>query len=390
MRPSRLLLAAATLCLSAAASAQQGHILFATPTTVAWGYYAATAKPVLTVHSGDTVVIQTASTCGNPERLTSQGVKPEDVPPWLGKLYADVPKDQRGPGGHILTGPVAIAEAQPGDVLEVRILKISIDTNFACNGFGKGHSFLSDDFPYAHSKIIPLDRTRMVAHFAPNITIPLHPFFGSMGIAPPESAGRYNSAPPWIHGGNMDNKDLVAGSTVFYPVWAPGALFEAGDGHAGQGNGESDITALETFLTGTFQFIVHHGNALAAPLPITGTAAIPAPASADTKHANSTPSTYAWPRAETPTQYIAMGFDADLKTAAEIAVRNMVAFLSDPAQAPAHPTFAPLTRDDAYALVSTACDVNITELVDTNDGVHVLCAKSLFTSPSTATRKAQK
>jgi acetamidase/formamidase len=221
----------------------------------------------------------------------------------------------------------------------------------------------------------------MVADFAPNIAIPLHPFFGSMGIAPPASAGRYNSAPPWIHGGNMDNKDLVAGSTVFYPVWAPGALFEAGDGHAAQGNGESDITALETFLTGTFQFIVHHGNALAAPLPLTGPAAIPT-AAPETKPANSAPSTLAWPRAETPTQYIAMGFDLDLKTATEIAVRNMIAFLSDPAQAEAHPTFAPLTRDDAYALVSTACDVNITELVDTNSGVHVLCPKSLFIGPA--------
>jgi acetamidase/formamidase len=180
----------------------------------------------------------------------------------------------------------------------------------------------------------------------------------------------------------MDNKDLVAGTTVFYPVWAPGALFEAGDGHAAQGNGESDITALETFLTGTFQFIVHHGNALAAPLPTAGPAAIPALAATDTKHANSAPSTLAWPRAETPTEYIAMGFDPDLKTATEIAVRNMVAFLSDPAQAEAHPAFAPLTRDDAYALISTACDVNITELVDTNDGVHVLCAKSLFTATS--------
>jgi acetamidase/formamidase len=382
MRPTLLL--AAALCASTAPialPAQTTQTLLATPTTVAWGYYAATAKPVLTVHSGDTVVMQTASTCGGSARLLPQGVKQSEIPAWIDDIYAKVPKEDRGPGGHILTGPVAIAEAQPGDVLEVRILKIQLDTDFACNGFGKGHSFLSDDYPYAHSKIIPLDRTRMVADFAPNIAIPLHPFFGSTGIAPPASAGRYNSAPPWIHGGNMDNKDLVAGSTVFYPVWAPGALFEAGDGHAAQGNGESDITALETFLTGTFQFIVHHGNALAAPLPLTGPAAIPT-AAPETKSANSAPSTLAWPRAETPTQYIAMGFDLDLKTATEIAVRNMIAFLSDPAQAEAHPAFAPLSRDDAYALVSTACDVNITELVDTNSGVHVLCPKSLFIGPA--------
>jgi acetamidase/formamidase len=393
MRSSRiLLLATALVSLSATlvslpTFAQKTQTLLATPTTVAWGYYAYNAKPVLTVHSGDTVVMQTASTCGASERLLPQGVKQAEIPAWIDDIYAKVPKDQRGPGGHILTGPVAIAEAQPGDVLEVRILKITLDTDFACNGFGKGHSFLSDDFPYSKSKIIPLDRTKMVANFGPGITIPLHPFFGSMGIAPPEQYGKWNSAPPWIHGGNMDNKELVAGSTVFYPVWAPGALFEAGDGHAGQGNGESDITALETFLTGTFQFIVHHGNALAAPLPVAGPAAIPTPAAASPTHANSTPSTLAWPRAETPTQYIAMGFDENLKTATEIAVRNMIGFLSDPAQAEAHPAFAPLSRDDAYALVSTACDVDITELVDIKSGVHVMCPKALFTGTRTPASK---
>jgi acetamidase/formamidase len=388
MRSSRLFLAAATLCVFAAVprvtpaqtTAQTTHTLLATPSTVAWGFYDYHAKPALTIHSGDTVIMQTASTCGNPARLLSEGVKQDEIPTWLGDLYDKVPKADRGPGGHILTGPVAIAEAQPGDTLEVRVLKISIDTDFACNGFGKGHSFLSDDFPYSKSKIIPLDRQKMIAHFSPHITIPLHPFFGSMGIAPPESAGHYNSAPPWINGGNMDNKDLVAGTTIFYPVWAPGALFEAGDGHAGQGNGEVDITALETFLTGTFQFILHKGSSLAAPLPNLP----PTPNSTSTATAANSPrSTLRWPRAETPTHYIAMGFDKDLKTATEIAVRNMIAFLSDPAQAEAHPAFAPLTVDDAYALVSTACDVNISELVDTNDGVHVLCAKALFTGPRT-------
>lgn len=322
--------------------------LLATPGTVAWGYYAYGAKPVLTVHSGDTVVMQTASTCGPPERLMAQGVAAKDIPGWLGELYTKVPKEARGPGGHILTGPVAVAEAEPGDVLEVRVIKIQLDTDWACNGFGKGHGFLPEDYPYSRSKIIPLDRMKMTAGFGPGITIPLHPFFGSMGVAPPESAGRWNSAPPWVHGGNMDNKELTAGSRVFYPVWAPGALFEAGDGHAGQGNGEVDITALETFLTGTFQFIVHKGEATRQKLE--------------------------WPRAETATQYIAMGFDEDLKKATELAVRNMITFLAEQNADAPH-----LSRDDAYALISTACDVDITQLVDTKSGAHVLCAKSLFT-----------
>ncbi len=347
MRLSRLLLLAA---LAAPASAQTTQTLLATPTTVAWGYYSAHAKPVLTIHSGDTVIMQTASTCGPPERLESEGVHPDEIPAWLGPLYAGVPASDRGPGGHILTGPIAIAEAQPGDVLEVRVLHIDITTDFACNGFGAGRGFLPDDFPYGRTKIIPLNRNTMTADFAPGIQIPLHPFFGSMGIAPPESAGKWNSAPPWMHGGNMDNKELTAGSTIFYPVHAPGALFEAGDGHAGQGNGEVDITALETFLTGTFQFILHKGEATREQL--------------------------LWPRAETPTEYISMGFSPDLKTATEMAVRNMITFLST--QNPDHPL---LSRDDAYALISTACDVDITQLVDTNDGVHVICPKSLFTTP---------
>ena len=346
-------LLAALACVCVSASAQTTQTLLATPTTVAWGYYSAHAKPALTVHSGDTVVMQTASTCGPPARLQAAGVAPNQIPTWLDDLYTKVPQADRGPGGHILTGPVAIAEAEPGDVLEVRVVKIQLDTDWACNSFGAGRGFLPDDFPYGRTKIIPLDRTKMIAAFAPGITIPLHPFFGSMGIAPPDSAGKWNSAPPWMHGGNMDNKELTAGSVIFYPVHASGALFEAGDGHAGQGNGEVDITALETFLTGTFQFIVHKGEAAREHL--------------------------LWPRAETSSAYIAMGFHEDLKTATEMAVRNMITFLSEQ-----NPDYPHLSREDAYSLISTACDVDITQLVDTKSGVHVMCPKALFTSPRSA------
>ena len=350
--PSRTLLRATTLAFAFAATthAQQTQTLLATPATVAWGYYWANAKPVLTVHSGDTVVIQTLSTCGSPERLQALGVPAADIPAYEAPIYAQVPESDRGPGGHILTGPVAIAEAEPGDVLEVRIQKIVIDAPFACNSFGAGRGFLPDDFPYSRTKIIPLDRQHMTAAFAPGITIPLHPFFGSMGLAPAGTA-KYNSAPPWMHAGNIDNKELVAGTTLYIPVNAKGALFEAGDGHAAQGNGEVDITALETQLTGTFQFIVHKGDL-------------------------NDPHRLLWPRAETPTQYIAMGFDEDLKTATEMAIRNMITFLSE--QDPDHPH---ISRDDAYALISVACDVDITQLVDTKSGVHVLCPKNLFTTP---------
>ena len=313
------------------------HTLMATPTTVAWGYYSARAKPVLTVKSGDTVRIQTASSCPAPERLEQAGVRPADIPQFVRDIYAKV--TDKGPGGHILTGPVAIEEAEPGDVLEVQILKVDVDAPFACNVFGAGRGFLPDDYPYGKLKIIPLDRQHMTAQFAPGVTIPLRPFFGSMGVAPPESAGRLNSAPPWMHAGNMDNKELVAGTTLYIPVHAKGALFEVGDGHAGQGNGEVDITAMETFLSGTFRFVVHKDRHLL------------------------------WPRAETPTHYISMGFSEDLKEATTLAVRDMINFLVEEKH---------LGRDDAYMLTSVAVDVNITQLVDGKVGVHAMCPKNIF------------
>jgi len=264
----RVLAAAVVFSFSIIASGQTAPAtLAASPSTVVWGYYSAKAKPVLTVHSGDAVRIQTLSTCGSTERLVGEGVAAADIPSYNADIYREV-KD-KGPGGHILTGPVEIAEAEPGDVLEVQILKIDIDAPFACNGFGTGRGFLPNDYPYSRTKIIPLDRQKMIGKFAPGIEIPLRPFFGSMGVAPPESAGRLDSAPPWMHAGNMDNKELVAGTALYIPVHAKGAVFEVGDGHAGQGNGEVDITAMETFLTGTFRFIVHKDQHLLWPLRAT-------------------------------------------------------------------------------------------------------------------------
>ena len=330
-------LAATCFVLGCSASMMaEDHTLLATPATVAWGYYSSSAKPALTIHSGDTVKMQTLSTCGPPERLEARGVKPEDIPAYTGPIYKEV-KD-KGPGGHILTGPVAIEEAEPGDVLEVQIQKIDIDANFACNGFGVGRGFLPMEYPYSRGKIIPLDRQKMIGHFGPGIDIPLHPFFGSMGVAP--GGGRIDSAPPFVHAGNMDNKELVAGTTLYIPVAAKGALFEAGDGHAGQGNGEVDITAMETYLTGTFKFVLHKKKELL------------------------------WPRAETPNYYISMGFSKDLKEATEHALRDMIDFLMEEKH---------LSRDDAYMLSSVAVDLDITQLVDGNVGVHAMLPKNIFT-----------
>jgi acetamidase/formamidase len=320
---------------------QTQYTLKPTPKTVAVGYYDAKAAPVLRVRSGDTVEIQTLIT-SSPKRLEDVGLPADQVEQSLRDITTQV--TDKGPGGHILTGPVYIEDTQPGDVLEVRIQKIRLAIPYAYNGFGPGRGYIPDDFPYTRMKLIPLDEKRMVARFAPGIEIPLHPFFGSMGIAPPEGAGRFSSNPPWIMGGNMDNKDLVPGTTLYLPVHAAGALFEVGDGHAAQGDGEVDITAIETSLIGTFQFIVRKDMHLK------------------------------WPRAETPTHYMTMGFNDDLNASATLAVREMVDFLM---------TEKHLSHDDAYMLASVAADLHITELVDGNKGVHMMIPKSIFVSGST-------
>jgi acetamidase/formamidase len=328
-----LLVGLAAVCCAGAAD----HQLKASPATVAWGYYWAGAKPVLTVKSGDTVEVQTLTT-SSPTSLANAGVKAEDIEPELKAIYAEV-KD-KGPGGHILTGPIFVEGAEPGDTLEVRIQKIRLSTPYATNGFSPQRGVLpAADFQRGRTKLIPLDVKRNVATFAPGIEIPLHPFFGSIGVAPPEAAGRINSGPPGVHAGNLDNKDLIEGTKLFIPVHIKGALLEIGDGHAGQGNGEVDITAMETSLWGTFQLVVRKDMHLKGP------------------------------RGETPTHWIAMGLDPDLDQATINATRDAIDFLV---------TEKHLSREDAYALCSVAVDFNITQAVDGTKGVHALIPKSIF------------
>ncbi|MCC6928166.1 MAG: acetamidase/formamidase family protein [Gemmatimonadaceae bacterium] len=307
------------------------------PSTVAYGYYWADAKPVLRVASGDEITIGTLLT-STPARLEGAGVKPEDIEPSL-RAIVDSVKD-RGPGGHILTGPIFVDGAEPGDVLEVRFKRIDLAIPYAYNAFGPTSGFIPEDFPTRQMKIIPLDKRSMMARFAPGIDIPLKPFFGSVGVAPPAASGRVSSAPPDIHAGNLDNKELVAGTTLYIPVHVRGALLQLGDGHAGQGDGEVDITALETSLVGVIDVIVRKDLSLT------------------------------WPRGETPTHWIAMGADKDLVTATKTALRQAIDFLSREKG---------LSREDAYMLASVACDVRITQLVDGNVGAHVMIPKAIFT-----------
>jgi acetamidase/formamidase len=223
------------------------HTLKPTPRTVSWGYYDATSKPVLRIKSGETVEVQTLL-AGTPERLQSAFLPASEVEPALREIVNTV-KD-KGPGGHILTGPIYIEGAEPGDTLEVRIKEIKLVIPYGYTGFVRKRGALPEDFDRTRMRIIRLDEQRMVGQFGKGIEIPLRPFFGSLGVAPPPSAGRVSSGPPGVHAGNLDNKELVAGTTLFIPVHAAGALFAAGDGHAAQGNGEVCLTAIETSLRG--------------------------------------------------------------------------------------------------------------------------------------------
>ena len=331
-----LLLAAAMASPLAAVAGQTVHRLPASPATVAWGYYWSEAKPVLRVRSGDVVEVETLLT-SSPTRLEGAGVAPGDVEASLRAVYDQV-KD-RGPGGHILTGPIQVEGAEPGDVLEVKILSIGLPIAYGYNGCS---GFLPDLCADPRMRILALDRAAMTSEVLPGVTIPLHPFFGSIGVAPPPAEGRVSSNPPGTHAGNLDNRELVAGTSLFIPVHVPGALLEVGDGHAAQGDGEVDQTAIETSLTGRLQLVVHKGHPLA------------------------------WPRAETPTHWIAMGTDEDLTVATRVAVGQAVQLLMD---------VKGLPQVEAYRLVSLACSVRVTELVDGKVGVHVMIPKSIFADP---------
>lgn len=325
--------------LPAAALAQETpavHTLRAGPATVAFGHYDPTRAPVLRIRTGDIVDVTTMLT-NSPNGLARMGLPAEKVQPELRAIYDSV--TDRGPGGHILTGPIHVEGAEPGDVLEVRILSIDLPIDYGYNGCSGFVRSLCD--AERRSRIIPLDRENMRAEIAPGIVVPLRPFFGSMGVAPPPDSGRVSSNPPGQHAGNMDNKELVAGTTVYIPVWVPGALFQVGDGHAVQGDGEVNQTGLETSLHGRLQLFVRKGASLD------------------------------WPRAETPTHHITMGFDPDLAKATEIAIREAVEFLQERTG---------ITQGEAYAVVSMACDLRITELVDGNVGVHVMIPKELLAS----------
>ncbi|MFD2237968.1 acetamidase/formamidase family protein [Aureimonas populi] len=307
------------------------HHLRASSRSCAWGYFDPEREARLVVDSGETVVIDTVS--GGPEVLPEGDFT---IPEELLEIHRNSRMEMPG---HILTGPVAVRGARPGDVLEVRIKAVELRQDWGYNVIRPLAGTLPYDFTEKRLLNIPLDREANVARLPWGLRLPLAPFFGVMGVAPPAHWGRISSIMPRAHAGNIDNKELVAGTTLFLPVFNEGALFSCGDGHGAQGDGEVCITAIETALRGTFEFIVRRDLG------------------------------YAYPRAETPTHYITMGMDPDLDQCAVMALRDMLDLIQEKGG---------LSRQDAYTLCSLAGDLRITQTVNGCKGVHMMLAKSLL------------
>jgi acetamidase/formamidase len=303
------------------------------PDTVHWGYFSAALKPVLTIDSGERVIMSSVS--GTPDQLPPP---PFTIPPALTAIHA-----ANGPQrffGHMCTGPVAVRGAKAGQVLQVDIEAIGFNCDWGYNVVRPLAGALPDEFPEHRLLHIGIDTAAMVGRMPWGQEIPLKPFFGVMAVAPPPAWGTIPTPPPRKNGGNMDNKELVAGATLYLPVFNDGALFSVGDGHGAQGDGEVCVTAIETGLIGTFRLTVRGDLKLE------------------------------WPRAETPTHVITMASDPDLDECAKIALRQMIDLIAGSTG---------LDRYQAYALASLTADLRITQVVNGAKGVHCMLEKRYLT-----------
>jgi len=307
------------------------HHLDPSPSTVHWGHFDAAIPPRLTIESGDEVIIDTVS--GGKDDI---GGDLSIARPIHREIIEKVPRIE---GPHILTGPVAIRGAQPGDTLEVQILDIEIRADWGYNLMHPGRGTLPEEFPCDRQRTLPIDLARMVTRLPWGAEIPLQPFFGILAVAPRPELGRVSSVPPAEFGGNLDNKELRPGSSIFLPVFVPGANFSTGDGHAVQGDGEMDLTALETCMRGTFRFVLHPGRKLD------------------------------FPRALTPTHYITMGCDPDLDLATRQASHRMLDWLQQ---------LTGWSREEAYVFCTFACDLRVTQFVNLSKGVHAMVRRDLL------------
>jgi acetamidase/formamidase len=312
------------------------HTLGAAPETVRVGVFDAAFPPVLQIESGDTVRVQCVS---GRESVLPSADSGLTVPPELQAIIAANPEAR----GHIVTGPIAVAGAMPDDMLEIRVEQIEPGADWGYNVILPLLGTLPEDFHQTTLIHIPVNKARRVCTLPWGTELALSPFFGVMGVAPPPAFGRISSTQPRIHGGNLDNKELTAGSTLFLPVLVPGANFSVGDGHGVQGDGEVCISALEMCLTGTFTFVLHKAGA-GGPL-------------------------LTQPRAETSTHFISMGMNEDLDQAMKQALREMIAFICARTN---------LSREQAYAFCSLAVDFHVTQTVNGEKGVHAMLPKGLL------------
>jgi acetamidase/formamidase len=286
--------------------------------------------PVAAISSGEAVTMTTVS--GPPEVLADS---PHPAAPALLAIHEKETK--RMLPGHICTGPVAVRGAKPGDVLQVDIESVALDSDWAYTGVRPLAGALPHDFDERHMTYLEIDRSRNVARLPWGMEVPLRPFFGVICVAPPAAWGELSTVPPRRNGGNLDNRELVAGTTLFLPVFVGEALFSVGDGHGAQGDGEICTQAVEMNLRGRFRLTVRRDMTLT------------------------------WPIAETPTHVITMAFDPDLDDCVVIAVRQMIDLLE------AH---SGLTRAQAYTLLSHIGDLRVTQVVNGNKGIHLMVPRT--------------
>lgn len=334
------------------------HRLSATPQTVHWGYFDAALAPVLRVKSGDLVQAEaiTHHAGDAPELMMDDAVT---------AIFTGIPESDRNPGVHIMTGPIFVEDAQPGDMLEVRYLSMTPRCNYGSNlaanwgylykEFGEkervtiyaldpnarqAEALYAYDFPGKYltpgtiTHCPACDRQPALA----GVRVPARPHLGTAGVAI-DVAGRVSTIPPGAHGGNIDNWRISAGSTMYYPVQVAGALFSIGDPHVSQGDGEISGTAIEASLNVLMQLTIRRDFSFPGPL------------------------------LETPRYWIAHGFDEDLNLATRNAALDMLGLLTE---------HAGLSRDDAYSLMSVAADFAVTQVVDGRQGAHVRIPRSLF------------
>jgi acetamidase/formamidase len=337
---------AATASVSFAAPTRVDHHLRSVPENMVWGYFSADTPPVLRVQSGESVRIDTVSMGGmkddNPEQFFIDNGISTDLEVVKDMIAIKKAVKSNGIRGHMMTGPIYIEGAMPGDTLEVRILDIESRAPYGINSGRPGSGGIPDAVPRPYSKVIKFDMDRHVGLFGNGIEVPLAPFQGVMGVAPAKERGKMTSTPPYPDiGGNFDNKHLTKGSTLYIPVQVEGALFQTGDPHAAQGNGEISITAIESSNTVVMQFIVHKDM----PLKVC--------------------------RAETPTHYICMGLDMELNVAMRMAIMETLGFLKEKKG---------LDFFDALALSSIGVDFEVTQVVDQTKGIHAMIPKKLFTT----------